>query len=285
MQGDQVHYIDVGNLKRRYVAHVPPDLPATKVPLVIMLEGRGGTPWTAMKITGWSQLAGQEGFIVAYPEALRLDPHGPQHFLDNPQMWNAGGNATDAGRGDVDDHEFLTKVIQDLVARFPVDATRVFMTGFSNGAVMTFSYASKQRELLRAIAPVSGHCLVQEATISHPIPTLYLFGRQDPLSPYDGGIVELPWGRTEWRPEVMTSVRRWARLNGCPGQPWRTDEEQGVFTEIYGATGSETFIFMSVPDLGHVWPGGVRLLPESLVGSTSERVNATRETWEFFKRS
>jgi polyhydroxybutyrate depolymerase len=43
-------------------------------------------------------------------------------------------------------------------------------------------------------------------------------------------------------------------------------------------------LFYTIDDLGHTWPGGHRLLPESIAGKTSNRVHATSVIWEFFQR-
>jgi poly(3-hydroxybutyrate) depolymerase len=68
---DEVVYLGLGGLRRRYVLHRPTHLAGT-APAVVMLDGRGGTPWTAMKSTGWSPKADAEGFLAVYPEALQL---------------------------------------------------------------------------------------------------------------------------------------------------------------------------------------------------------------------
>src|SRR5262245_55098741 len=137
--GDQVHYVG----PRRYVVHLPPSFnPLVHPPLVVMMDGRGGTPWTAIKSSGWSPKADKEGFVVVYPEALKVDPSGAQHFLDNPQMWK-----TDAGSEDV---SFLRDVIADVQSRFNTNPARVYLAGFSNGAVMAFRFALEHPELVAA---------------------------------------------------------------------------------------------------------------------------------------
>lgn len=270
--GDQVHYLDHGGRTRRYVLHTPPgDPPATPRPLVLMLDGRGGTPWTAMKSTGWSAHADQHGFLVAYPEAIRLNPAGPQHFLDNPQLWRLE-------RAPVDDPGFLAAVLDDLPRHCAVDARRVYVTGFSNGAAMALHFAAAHPERVAAIGPVAGYGSRDEAPLARPVPACFLFGGVDPLSPPAGGPVALPWGETAERPPVRDTVRRWARRSGAPDQPTAVHTEPGLVTERYGSD----IRCMVVEELGHVWPGGHRLLPEALVGPGSDRVSGTAVLWEFF---
>ena len=87
-EGNHVLYLDHDGLRRRYVLHQPPGAPPSSGwPVVMMLDGRGGTPWTAIKSTGWTGQADARGFLAVFPEAIRVNPNGPQHFLDNPQLW------------------------------------------------------------------------------------------------------------------------------------------------------------------------------------------------------
>jgi len=254
-------------------------------PAVIMLDGRGGTPWTAMKATRLNHKADESGFVVIYPEATRIDPSGPLHFLTNPQMWNAGVGASDSERPHVDDFTFLKKVVEDIFDRARVDATRIYMTGFSNGAVMTYRFALKYPDLLAAIAPVAGHVRVHDEKLTEPVPAISFFGKLDPLSPYDGGEIELPWGRKEMRPPVLRSVHTWAALCGHLPEDGQSKEGNLVSRLRYGQKSARDEVeFVTIHDLGHVWPGGHRLLPEKLVGVSSNTVSATDEIWTFFSR-
>jgi polyhydroxybutyrate depolymerase len=270
---DHVIYINSSGLERRYVIHLPAgDAGDRPLPVVVMMDGRGGTPWTAMKSSGWSAKADAEHLIVVYPEAQRVDPAGPQHFLDNPQMWK-----TEAGSIDV---EFLCAVLADVAARYRVDAQRVYLAGFSNGAVMAFRFAIEAPELVAAIAPVAGHFRFRDAVLRRPVPMIYFFGKQDPLSPFAGGMVELPWGPVETRPAAAETPARWATLLGITEPPATEERQDGVTIERYG---NDQVVFYAIDGLGHVWPGGHRLLPENIVGVPCDKVKATDLMWEFFR--
>lgn len=271
--GDELHYLEHGGARRRYVLHAPAGAdPAAVRPAVVMLDGRGGTPWTAIKSTGWSRCADAHGFFAVYPEAIRLDPAGPQHFLDNPQMWRMA-------RAPVDDVGFLAAVLDDLVARAPVDPRRIHFSGFSNGAAMCFRFAAEFPQRVAAIAPVGGFCTVPEAPLPRPVPAIFFHGGRDPINPLDGGRVTLPWGETADRPAVRESVRQWARMCGAAGELTHRAEEPGLRVERYG----DDVELQVVEELGHVWPGGHRLIPERLVGAACDRVVATDRIWDFFR--
>jgi polyhydroxybutyrate depolymerase len=287
-QGQQeVIYVEAGGLRRRYVLYRPDAvlLSGERVPLVVMLDGRGGTPWTAMKITGWNATADREGFAVMYPEATRIDPKGPLHFLTNPQMWNVGPGGSDTERPEVDDLAFLDAAVEDAVHRARIDPARVYLTGFSNGAAMAYRCALATPRRWAAMAPVAGHFRWRGERLAAPVPLCSFFGRLDPLSPVEGGEVALPWGVTERRPAAVDSIRAWASLCGHDAAGGRAEQEPGLTTLVYGAAGARDEIrFTVIDDLGHVWPGGQRLLPEVLVGAGSDRLVANDVLWAFFSR-
>ena len=40
--------------------------------------------------------------------------------------------------------------------------------------------------------------------------------------------------------------------------------------------------YIIVDDLGHIWPGARQIIPKSIVGNASEKLNATEYIWNFF---
>lgn len=282
---DEVIYLEANGAERRYILHRPPNCPANRsYPVVLMLAGRGGTPWTAIKTSGWSAFADQHGFLVAYPEATRMDEARPLHFLENPQMWNAGIGGSDTERAPVDDVAFLNATLDSLIHQQGADPARIFMTGFSNGASMTFRFAAESGERLAAIGTVAGHYREGSGAPTKPVPLTHFFGKLDPLNPYAGGFIDLPWGKTEHRPSARDSAVAWARQLNWPDAASRLKELDGLSIERWGQPGDPREIqFITVNDLGHVWPGGHRLLPENIVGKTSNRISATAELWRFFQ--
>jgi poly(3-hydroxybutyrate) depolymerase len=161
-------------LDRSYLLHLPKA--AAPLPLVVMLHGSGGSADFAADETGWSELADAESFGVVYPEGLPARRGKAPKFLTNPQEWNDG-----SGRGRHDDVGFLTAVLDHLAAL--TDPARVFMTGFSNGAGMTFRFAAEHADRVAAIAPVAGHCWGNDAKPVRPVATFFLIGDSDPLVP------------------------------------------------------------------------------------------------------
>ncbi len=240
------------------------------------------------------------------PEALPPNPTALPSFLANPPRWNDGSETRSAERGarnedkkDVDfdsansafpvprsafpdDVAFLVAVIDDTIARLGIDSSRVYVSGFSNGAAMAFRLAAERADRISAIAPVAGYCWVGDPKPSRPVPTLYTVGTADLLVPFRGGPAFSPWhNRLIRRPPLAETLERWAKALGCREVPELVRDEENVCVERY--PGPVTFEVVMIEGLGHHWPGGEAQLDPRLAGPPSSTVDATEMICEFFK--
>lgn len=268
---------EIGGIRREWL--FSPGNP--RAPLVVFLTGTGGTAAWADHETGWSKLAARDGFALALPEALPPDPSAPTSFLSNPPRWNDGSPAL-FDSPEWNDVEFLSFVIDDAVSRFGANPQRVFVTGFSNGAGMTFRFAAECANRVAAIAPAAGHLWAHDPKPSRAVPTLYTIGSADLLLPLRGGDVRLPWtNRLVRRPPIAETLERWAVAIGCSPVPVLRNDG-AIRVDRY--PGPVTFDAVTVEGLGHHWPGGRAQLNPRLAGPPSDAVNATEMIWEFFKQ-
>jgi len=254
------------------------------LPLVLFLHGAGGSAEWADEETGWSRLAASERFALALPEGLPPDPAKPPKFLTNPLRWNDGSPGPTGLPSTADDVAFLARVIEDVSQRIRVDPARIYTTGFSNGAGMTFRLAGGLAGKLAAIAPVAGLFWCRETMPARPVPTLYMIGDADPLVPWRGGRVRSPWlHRLVSKPSVPESLETWAAANGCVAVPLVGSSSRGVRVEVY--PGPVECRVQVIAGLGHHWPGGLGRLTPKLAGPPSNALDATAEIWRFFKNS
>jgi polyhydroxybutyrate depolymerase len=286
--GDHNESLEVGagalKTTRTFVVHVPVGFDGkSKVPVVFMLHGAGGTGAGAEPQTGWAAKSDREGFIAVFPDGTPVRPALPARFLGNPRLWNDGSGRA-ASMGNVDDVGFVSAMIDYLEARYSADPDRIYCTGFSNGASMTFSVGVNLASRVAAVASVSGHLWYSGKQLAYPVPLLFIIGTDDPLNPLAGGNVKLPWGNTRYHPPVDDSLKEWERMLGCGPQVTTTRARNGVDEVAYDqcAKGGEV-VYYTVKGLGHVWPGGKNRLPEKWVGKPSNDLNATDIIWDFFK--
>jgi polyhydroxybutyrate depolymerase len=283
--------LTVGGLERTYIVHVPPTYNSKRqTPMVVMLHGGGGTAKAAMWETGWIKKANKMGFLAVFPNAMSRDPSRRSSFAKNPQLWNDGSDRFYPGQKAPDDVGFINAMLDDLSSIFTVDARRVFVTGFSNGASMSFRVGAELSRRIAAIAPVAGACWLESITLERPVPMLYITGTADPLNLIEGGVPRLVTGasdkvRAKSKPPVRDSILKWVKALDIPIAPASVSDAKGVRTETYGSkrNGAEV-VYITVEGLGHTWAGGRSLLPESIVGGTSEKIIATDVIWDFFKK-
>ena len=288
--GDHVLTLKVGDLNRRYIVHVPTGYDDKKpAPVVIMFHGGGGTARGAMRETGWTQKADREGFLAVFPEATPPDPTKPSRIGTNGQAWNDGSGGFHSGERNIPDVAFIDAMLDDLIARFAVDQRRIYATGFSNGACMTFRVGVDLSARIAAIAPFAGSLWLKEPKLDRPVALFYITGDADPLNPFEGGAPKMATGASirtavsRVKPPAREFVAAWAHLLGCSAEPKPAPATPGVTTLRYGGGREDTEVrFSVIAGHGHIWPGGKNLLPESMVGKATARFNATDAIWEFF---
>jgi polyhydroxybutyrate depolymerase len=249
-----------------------------------MLHGGGGTAENAVKETGWSTKADTAGFLVAYPNATPPDPSKPAKFRGNPQTWNDASGRFEKDGGEPDDVAFIGAMIDDIATKTSLDPHRIFVTGFSNGASMAFAVGAGLSERIAAIAPVAGACWLTGLKLKRGVSLCYITGTADPLNPIPGGPVKFGLGGRD-KPPVLDSVIKWIEAVGAKVDPADDSEANGVRTRRYGPgnDGAEV-VFITIDGQGHIWPGGVNLLPEFIVGKATDKLKAVDVIWEFFEK-
>lgn len=284
----ETHTLTVGGTPREFRLHrpapFPRNSPASPRPLVVVLHGTGGTADWAEDETGWSHTADRHGFVLAFPQGLPPNPAQPARFLSNPPRWNDGATRPgDPLHTDTDDVTFLDALLDSVIEQGIADSRQICLTGFSNGAGMTFRYAAERAERLAAMAPVAGFCWVENPQPTRPVPTLFIVGESDPLIPLTAGSVRLPWGnRTVERPGIWDSLRRWARANRCATEPLVLSEQHGVTEWLF--PGVVDFRVDTIAGHGHHWPGGKGQLNPRIGGHPTDTLDANERIWAFCTR-
>src|SRR6185295_5222148 len=92
-----------------------------------------------------------------------------------------------ADRDDVDDVTFISLLIDELERTQPIDTHRVFASGHSNGAIMSYRLACELADKIVAIAVQAGTLFVDECAPSHHVSVLQIHGTADENLPINGG--------------------------------------------------------------------------------------------------
>jgi len=286
--GDHTLELTHDGLKRHYVVHVPPGYDGkTMVPVVIMFHGGGGKARGAMQETGWSAKSDKENFLVVYPEGVPRDPSRRGSFVSNPQSWNDGSQRAivAASLKNIDDVGFVNAMLDDLGMKFRIDPQRLYATGFSNGASMTFRVGRELSARLAAIAPVAGSDWLEQPTPARPLSLLYITGTADPLNPLEGGEITLGGKPAGNKPPVREFIDKWVKMLGCVSKPKTIYDRDGVKGFAYTTCRDHAeVVFYTVAGMGHFWPGGMSHLPEHVIGKSFNKISATDVIWKFFQQ-
>ena len=275
----QRRMINVGGVERTYFLHQPSSGTGDKMrPLVIVLHGGGGTAQIGAMMTGFNAKSDKEGFLVAYPNGSGL-------LGDRLLTWNAKHCCAYAMRNVVDDIGFLNNLIDSLVATERVDAKRVYMTGMSNGGMMTFRAALQLSGKIAAIAPVVGAMFGDETPPPLAMPVLMFNSRIDEIVPMDGGRgvnrIGMVVGDLAYRP-TSYALDFWAKANDCKSPPSVTAGAQLTITSFSECKGRARVTLYTLDGGGHSWPGG-RRPGRAGADKPVKSPNATDVMWDFFK--
>lgn len=256
--------------------------------LVLALHGGGGTPASMAYSDGhrFEEIADTHDLVIAYPGGYA-------------RRWNDGRGIASypAHREDVDDVGFLGQLVRDLLQEFRIPRENVFMTGISNGGLMTRRFACEAPELVAAVAPVISNRSVQADALCRetppvPVPILVVNGTEDPLIPHSGGPARFLGKGLGTFLSTRDGVAAWVRRNGCTPEPeeeWLPDLDPGDGTRTRwlryaGCHGGASVELLEVVGGGHVWPGGRWYAPRFLVGRIPRDFHASDRIWAFFRR-
>ena len=194
--------IAIGDDERVVDLFVPSTPADKKAPLLVLLHASGESPFVMADESQAGQLAAREGVIVALPPA--------RHHRWNV-MVSAGDPITPSA-----DVAYVMGLIDRLAADLPIDRSRVFVAGFSIGAVMSERVACQFADRVTAVALNAGAPWSDECAPSRPVPILVMHGTAD--STFRIGLA----GQV---------VAQWRTADGCTGAP--------VVTKLSGIATSE----------------------------------------------
>ena len=288
--GDHDQTLTHAGRERTYVVHVPPRAAEREpLPVILAFHGGGGNAGSFKKYAGLDAIADREGILVVYPDGTGAVP---RRLL----TWNAGACCGYAQSHDVDDVGFALAILAELARGMPLDPTRVYATGHSNGAMMAYRLAIDASERIAAIATVAGMMVSSHFPPKRPVPVLHIHSVDDPRAVYTGGLGP-PFPGTSNRVQhspVESGLRRWAAFDGCPAEPRAAEHREGTRRRETGHTATllvwapcapgVEVAFWKLTVAGHGWPGGKTPLPVELIGPNTRVINAADEIWAFLRR-
>ena len=287
--GDHQFRLRHGGRDRNYLLHVPPQgAPGAARPVLLVFHGGGGYAASIQRYSRFDAIADREGFLAVYPS-------GTGSLRRRLLAWNAGTCCGLAADQQVDDVGFALAVLADLARRTPVDSTRVYATGHSNGAMMAYRLAIATGRVA-AVGVVAGG-VVTDFTPPRPIPVLHIHSVDDPRALYAGGLGP-PFPLTNRRsmhPAIEPMLERWRVLDGCAAEARVTDTLRGPAGSINAGQTATKLVwqpcregtevaFWKLTGAGHGWPGTPDERFQEIIGPRTTLIDASEEVWRFVSR-
>ncbi|SEP62735.1 polyhydroxybutyrate depolymerase [Solimonas aquatica] len=225
----------------------------------VLLPYRGGESDNMADLVGAAQLVRDHDIWVIIPEAV--------NGYWNYKMLLGAASVPD-------DVKFLSRVIDEAVAAYGLDARRIYMGGYSGGAMMTIRYACERPEKIAGAALVGGQLirtLAPRCSTAAPVPMAFVNGELDPVGAYNGDATLM---------SSPDSAAFWAQLNGCDALPVHeqlpdtvNDGTRIELDRYGGCRQGQAVRLYTVRQGGHTWPGAVDFSPS--LGRTSQDLNAS----------
>jgi len=271
--------LEIQGRQRTFLVYAPEASAGNaRLPVLIVLHGGLGSGNRVAQQTGLADYVDRAGLLAIFPDA-------------GGEQWNDGRETTDDG---VDDVAFLRGVITRATQAWGGDASRVFVAGVSNGGMMAQRMACDAADAITAVTAVVANMpqhLAARCRPSRPIPVMLISSTQDPIMPWDGGVIassRILGGAGGTVVSALETFKLWSTLDGC--------NESGVaslanipvkrHSSENCRMGSEVILY-EIDGGGHGWPGGNEPqgpLARRIIGSVTHDISANALLIQFFKQ-
>jgi polyhydroxybutyrate depolymerase len=192
---------------RPFRLHVP-SAAADEAPLVVLLHGYTSNATEAEDYFQLTAESDRRGFLYAVPE-------GTANHEGN-RFWNATPACCDFFESGVDDSAYLSRLIDTVAAKHPVDPARVYFVGHSNGGFMALRMACDHADRVTAVVSLAGAATADPAQCepARPVSVLQVHGTSDRTIFYEGSVIA-----NRRYPSAEATVAMWRDLDGCAAKP------------------------------------------------------------------
>ena len=197
-------------LERCWNVFVPSTVNITdNVPLIIDLHGNTVTMQNQRILSEFDEIAENNGVMAVWPQG-------------HNNSWNAGYCCSTAGQMGLNDTGFILDMIEIIALNHSVDVNRIYLTGWSNGCIMSQRMALQASNLIAAVACTSGYLGFLDDSEYIPIPIMEMHGVFDEIAQYSNSVRIALLEEDSQNIEAIQSgahenLYDWANFNGCEG--------------------------------------------------------------------
>ena len=162
---------------------------------------------------------------------------------------NGQGRTWDIWTQDSDDVPFARKVLEDAAKHWPIDRSRIYVSGYSYGSVMAWRFACAEGPNIHTLLAISGSFENEAVDCAGPVNARHVHGTSD-------NVMDYPFGPDG---DVEGAVALWRQTNGCEGEADRLARWQAVKIlpfqrHVWNTCASGKSVILDVHERGHFIP-------------------------------
>lgn len=207
------------------------------LPAVIYFHGYKQSGRTVLGMKSMIDAADAAGILVLAPNGLE-------------GRWAVRGAPSDLR----DDIAFTRAVADDAARRWPLDRSRIWVSGFSLGGSMAWDVACLSGDLFAGFLPVSGAFWRPHPAScpSGPVNMIHVHGRGDKVVPIEGREIGGHWRQGN----VLEGFEFWRSHGKCPADGIESTGEKGLLCREWRGCSGGKRLALCLYDGGHAAPKG-----------------------------
>jgi polyhydroxybutyrate depolymerase len=288
-----------GNRERVLLVQAPAN-PAAPAPIVVLLHGgsqsmRRQFGPNAGATLEWLAVARANNILLLAPNGTNAETGDAK---GDTQFWNDYREAATARTTTADDVMFIRDMLTWAHKTYKTDPARTYVTGASNGGMMTYRLLIEASEKFAAGAAFIAALPADIARIpkpTKPAPLLIMTGTADPLVQWSGGAIAGNRGSVV---SATENLKWWLTANRTATEPAETaqlphldaQDTCRIERKTFAAkAGGAPVVFYTNQGGGHTMPSIKHKIPDGFlvrrfIGRVCRDVEAATLTWDFFKQ-
>lgn len=205
------------------------------LPVLTYFHGYGQTGRTVMAMKALTKAAEDAGALIIAPNGI-------------DKAWSVRG----APPNKRDEIAFAAAMIEDVARRWPIDRSRLWISGFSLGASMAWDIACLAGDRYAGFFPVSGTFWRPHPVTcpSGPVTMIHVHGRGDKVMPLEGRTI-----RGQWRQgDVLESFEILRSHNHCKLPDVESTGPRGLLCKEWNHCDGGSRLTLCLYDGGHAAP-------------------------------
>ncbi len=257
--GCEYHYELIDGWYREWFTYVPDKVRKNrnkKVPLVVAIHGYGCSGDYYFNNVHWFKVAEERGFVLICPSGV----NGGKYLLPTGEKAVMAPSWNQVADPDLpDEFVFFRRMIEITASQLPIDTSRVFATGHSNGSTTSHSLGLALPDVFAGLGCIGGaipvifHCVLERPEIVNrpniKVP-VWIFGGSEepdimPAYPY-----------LEGENITADTINMWRKNDGLEplsGEAWKEGWiHQGKYHDVVYSDGHMPMVrYTCVQDMPH----------------------------------